>query len=73
MWIEALKEKMKSPECGAGCVFDNLFSKHLPNDELQVINLLMRAIGNEAINVIELDGIVNNKPQEDTKSENKKS
>ena len=73
MWIEALKEKMKHPECGAGCVFDNLFSKHLPNDEVQIINLLMRAIGNEAVTVLELDGIVSNKPAEENKSENKKS
>lgn len=54
LWIQAIKEKMRHPECGAGCVFDNLFSKHLPSNELLIINLLMKAIGSEAINVIEL-------------------
>ena len=46
IWIEALKERIRHPECGAGCVFDNLKSKHLPDNELLVFNLIMKAVGN---------------------------
>ena len=55
---------MKHPECGAGCIFDNLKSKYLPNNELLAISLIMKAIGNEAVSVIDLDGIVKEVPNQ---------
>lgn len=51
-------------------------SKHLPNNELLVIDLIMKAVGNEALTIIDLNGITKNvaAPQnEDNKSEIKKS
>jgi hypothetical protein len=38
-------------------VFDNLKSKYIQNNELIIINLIMKAVGNEALNIIDLDGI----------------
>ena len=74
MWVEALKERIRHPECGAGCVFDNLSSKHLPNNPLIAINLIMKSVGNEALTILDMDGIVAEQPaNEDGKSERKKS
>lgn len=74
MWVEALKERIRHPECGAGCVFDNLSSKHLPNSPLIAINLIMKSVGNEALTILDMDGIVAEQPaNEDSKSERKKS
>lgn len=45
---------MKQPDCGAGCVFDNLKSKHLP-DEKTAISLIFKAVGNENLSVVLLE------------------
>jgi len=44
IWIEAIKQRVRHPECNAGCIFDNLFSKHVL-DETTAIALILKAIG----------------------------
>ncbi len=44
---------MKHPECNAGCVFDNLHSKHL-SDDIIAISLILKALGTEAVDMIDL-------------------
>lgn len=63
--MEAIRQRIKHPECGAGCVFDNLYSKHIANDETMVIGLLMKAVGTEALRVVELYGIFRTEPKVD--------
>jgi hypothetical protein len=46
-----IQERIKHPDCGAGCVFDNLKSKHLENEET-AISVLFKAISNESLNVV---------------------
>jgi len=51
MWIKVIQQRIKHPDCGAGCVFDNLKSKHLPDEET-AISLIFKAIGSENLNVV---------------------
>jgi hypothetical protein len=45
---------VRNPDCGAGCIFDNLKSKHL-SDEKAAISLIFKAVGNENLNVVLLE------------------
>lgn len=58
-----LKERLKHPECGAGCIFDNLTGKNITN-ELAAVKVIMKAIGSEGLLVVALDGKVANKEPE---------
>ena len=53
LWLEAIRQRVKHPECNAGCVFDNLYSKHL-SDETVVVSLILKALGTEAVSLIDL-------------------
>jgi hydrocephalus-inducing protein len=53
LWLEAIKQRVRHPECNAGCVFDNLNSKHL-TDEAMAISLILKALGTEAVSLIDL-------------------
>jgi hypothetical protein len=53
LWLESIKQRVKHPECNAGCVFDNLHSKHL-SDETIAISLILKALGTEAVSMIDL-------------------
>ena len=44
---------MKHPECNAGCVFENLLSKHVV-DEITAVSLILKAVGTEAVSLIDL-------------------
>ena len=51
MWIRVIQERIRHPDCGAGCIFDNLKSKHLPNTET-AISMVFKAVGNENVNIV---------------------
>lgn len=61
--VELLKERLKHPECAAGCIFDNLTGKNIVS-EVAAIKIIMKAIGTEALLVVTLDGKVANKEPE---------
>lgn len=51
---------MKHPECAAGCIFDGLKSKSIP-DALTALKVIMKAAGNQAVQLVVLDKKVANK------------
>ena len=61
--VELLKERLKHPECAAGCIFDNLTGKNIVS-EVAAMKVIMKAIGSEALLVVTLDGKVPNKEPE---------
>ena len=61
--VELLKERLKHPECAAGCIFDNLAGKNIVS-EVAAMKVIMKAIGSEALLVVTLDGKVPNKEPE---------